>query len=214
MFRDRREAGAQLAARLSHLEGEEVVVLAIPRGGVPVAAEAARALEAELDVMVARKLGAPSQPELAIGAVTASGAHYLNEDVLREVGVTPGFLRAITAQAVEEARRQEERLRTGRPPPRVADRVVVLVDDGLATGATMGAAIRSVRQKMPRRIVVGVPVAPPSTCAALRAEADEIIAVEQPEPFLAVGMHYVDFRPVGEGEIRELLQSFWPKTEG
>ncbi|MBV8717207.1 MAG: phosphoribosyltransferase [Chloroflexi bacterium] len=214
MFRDRREAGAQLAARLSHLEGEEVVVLAIPRGGVPVAAEAARALEAELDVMVARKLGAPSQPELAIGAVTASGAHYLNEDVLREVGVTPGFLRAITAQAVAEARRQEERLRTGRPPPRVADRVVVLVDDGLATGATMGAAIRSVRQKMPRRIVVGVPVAPPSTCAALRAEADEIIAVEQPEPFLAVGMHYVDFRPVGESEIRELLQSFWPKTEG
>ncbi|MBV9134865.1 MAG: phosphoribosyltransferase [Chloroflexi bacterium] len=214
MFRDRREAGAQLAARLSHLEGEEVVVLAIPRGGVPVAAEAARALEAYLDVMVARKLGAPSQPELAIGAVTASGAHYLNEDVLREVGVTPGFLRAITAQAVAEARRQEERLRTGRPPPRVADRVVVLVDDGLATGATMGAAIRSVRQKMPRRIVVGVPVAPPSTCAALRAEADEIIAVEQPEPFLAVGMHYVDFRPVGEGEIRELLQSFWPKTEG
>jgi putative phosphoribosyl transferase len=213
MFRDRRDAGAQLAARLKHLQGEDLLVLGIPRGGVPVAAEIARELNADLDVVVARKLGAPFQPELAIGAVTAAGGRYLNEDVILEADVTPAFLSAITAHEMELAQRLEERLRDGHPPPRFNNRTVILVDDGLATGATMRAAIRSVRQQHPRRIVVAVPVAPPITCVALGSEADEVIVVEQPEPFLAVGVHYVDFRPTDEREIRALLDERWPSTE-
>src|SRR5437868_3937729 len=161
MFRDRRDAGSQLSERLRHLAGDDVLVLGIPRGGVPVAAEIASGLQADLDVVVARKLGAPFQPELALGAVTASGGRYLNEDVLLEAEVTPGFLSAITAREMEAAQRQEERLRAGRPPPKVSGRTIILVDDGLATGATMRAAIRSLRESGPKRIVVAVPVAPP-----------------------------------------------------
>jgi putative phosphoribosyl transferase len=205
MFRDRRDAGAQLAARLDELRDQDVLVLAIPRGGVPVGAEIAARLNAELDVVVARKLGAPYQPELAIGAVTATGGRYLNDDVVREAGVTPEFLKAITAYEMAQAQRQEQRLRRGHPPPEVAGRTVVLVDDGLATGATMRAAIRAVREQHPQQVVVAVPVAPPTTCAALRTEADAVIAVEQPDPFVAVGIHYFDFRPTDEREIQGLL---------
>jgi putative phosphoribosyl transferase len=207
MFRDRVDAGARVALRLAHLRGGDVLVLGIPRGGVPVAAEIAKRLDAELDVVVARKLGAPMQPELAIGAVTASGGLYLNEELLREASVSRRFLESAIAYEMREAQRREHRLRGERPAPRIAQRTVVIVDDGLATGATMRAAARAVREQQPAHVVIAVPVAPAITCEALRGEADEVIAVHQPDEFLAVGLHYVDFTPTSEGEIHKLLQA-------
>jgi putative phosphoribosyl transferase len=206
IFRDRTDAGARLATRLEAYRGQDVLVLGIPRGGVPVAAEIARRLDAELDIVVARKLGAPFQPELAIGAVTANGGRYLNQALIQEAGVTDEFLQEVTAEEMAEARRREDRFRANRPAPRIAGRTVIVVDDGLATGATMWAAVRSMRQRGPARLVVAVPVSPPETCAALRAEADEVIALYEPEPFLAVGLHYRDFTPSDDQEIEQLLQ--------
>jgi putative phosphoribosyl transferase len=207
MFRDRADAGRQVASRLAHLRGRDLLVLGIPRGGVPVAAEVAKQLGAELDVVVAHKLGAPTQPELAIGAVTASGGLYLNQQLLREAGVSRRFLQLAIADEIREAQRREERLRGDRPRPRISRRTVIIVDDGLATGATMRAAARSVREEQPAHVVIAVPVAPPITCEALRDEADEVIAVHQPHEFLAVGLHYLDFRPTDEGEVQALLQA-------
>jgi putative phosphoribosyl transferase len=191
---------------LEYLRGRDLLVLGIPRGGVPVAAAIARALGAELDIVVARKLGAPGQPELAIGAVTSSGGLYLNEELIVDAGVSRRFLQTAIAYEVHAARQREERLRGQRPKCAIRGRTVVVVDDGLATGATMRAAARSVREERPVHLVIAVPVAPPVTCEALRGEADEVIAVLQPEPFLAVGMHYADFAPTSEREIQVLLQ--------
>lgn len=212
LFRDRVDAGVQLAAALERYHGQDVLVLGIPRGGVVVAAEVARRLGAALDVIVARKLGAPISRELAIGAVTADGERYLNEDILRELGVTERYLQRVTEEEQAEARRREERFRAGRPPARVAGRTVILVDDGLATGATMRAAVRSVRRHGPARLVVAVPVGARETCEELRAEADEVVCLYQPEPFWAVGAHYQHFEPVDDATVQELLRSFAPAT--
>lgn len=204
-FRNRVEAGKRLAMRLEGYKGRDVLVLGIPRGGVPVAAEIAHRLEADLDIVVARKLGAPHQPELAIGAVTSGGGRYLNEALIAETGATEQFLQMATAREISEAQRREDRLRGSRPPPRIEGRVVIVVDDGLATGATMRAAVRSLREGRPSRLIVAIPVAPRQTCAALRAEADEVVALIEPDPFVAVGIHYRDFTPTSEQEIQQLL---------
>jgi putative phosphoribosyl transferase len=207
LFRDRRDAGARLGERLAGYRGRDALVLAIPRGGVPVAEEVARRLDAELDVVVARKLGAPGQPELAIGAVTANGGRFLNDELVGETGAAGAYLERVTAEQMAEARRREERFRGGAAPPRIAGRTVIVVDDGLATGATMRAAVRSVRQRGPARLVVAVPVGSGEACAALAAEADELVCLAIPALFWAVGLHYADFRPTEDAEVEAILRA-------
>lgn len=205
LFRDRQEAGRQLADRLANWRDRDIIVLGIPRGGVPVAAEAARRLGADLDVVVARKLGAPGQPELAIGAVTANGGRFLNEEVIEDLGVSAAFLEKETAEQRAEAARREERFRGARPPVRIMGRVAILVDDGLATGATMRAAVRSVRSQQPARLIVAVPVGSREACAALGDEADEVVCLREPDPFLAVGFFYEHFEATEDPEVQQTL---------
>ena len=205
-FNDRTDAGVYLAEALEPYRGRRPLILGIPRGGVPVAAEVARRLGAELDVVVARKLGAPGSPELAIGAVTANGGRYLNDSLIREIGVRAAYIEEVTALQRAEAARREERFRAGRPPPSIEGRVVIVVDDGLATGATMRAAVRSVRRSNPSLLVAAVPVGAPQSCAALRTEVDELICLHEPEDFWAVGFYYRHFRPTEDEEVSELLR--------
>ena len=210
LFRDRQDAGRALAARLERYRGWDPVVLGLPRGGVVVAAQVARRLDAELDVVVARKLGAPISPEVAIGAVTASGDRVLNEELMRELNVSEGYLSRVTAVEQREARRREARLRGNRPPPWIAGRTVIVVDDGLATGATMRAALRSVRTQSPAHLVVAVPVGSREGCEALRTEADEVVCLHAPASFNAVGSYYLKFDQTSDDEVRRLLQEFTP----
>ena len=205
LFRDRADAGRALARHLSAYRGRHVVVLGIPRGGVPVASEVAWELDAELDVVVARKLGAPGFEELAIGAVTANGGRFLNESLIRELGVSTSYLEAVTARERAEALRREAEFRGTGPPAVLEGRSVIIVDDGLATGATMRAAVRSVRQRRPGRLIVAVPVGAPDACAALRSEADEVVCPHEPAAFFAVGAYYDRFEPTEDDEVRRLL---------
>jgi len=205
LFRDRRDAGDTLAERLERYRGHNALVLGLPRGGVVVAAQVARWLDAELDVVVARKLPSPISPELGIGAVTANGGRFLNEDVLAAFNVSEAYVEAVTEIQRAEARRREADLRGQRPAPSIAGRVVLLVDDGLATGATMRAAVRSVQQHRPRRLVVAVPVGAPESCAALRGEVDEVVCLHEPRDFGAVGRFYGDFSQTEDEEVRMLL---------
>jgi predicted phosphoribosyltransferase len=205
LFRDRADAGKRLAERLEQYRKASPVVLAIPRGGVPVGLEIARHLDAELDVIVARKLGAPFQPELAIGAVTSDGGRFLNQDIVRQLEIDEAYLEQITREQLEEARRREQRFRSGRPPANVSGRTVLLVDDGLATGATMRAAARALRQRKPAKIVVAVPVGARQACAAMREDADEVVCLAQPEPFYAIGPHYQTFEQVEDATVIALL---------
>src|SRR5881396_572137 len=207
LFRDRRDAGGALAARLERYRGRDPLVLGLPRGGVVVAAEVARRLDAELDVVVARKLGSPISPELAIGAVTASGERFLNEPLIRELDVSEAYLNDVTVARQREARRREAWLRGNRPPPRIAARSVIVVDDGLATGATMRTAVR---KQSPARLVVAVPVGAREACAALRAETDEVMCLYAPASFSAVGSYYLRFEQSSDDEVRRLLQEFAP----
>jgi putative phosphoribosyl transferase len=212
VFADRRDAGGRLAARLTDYRGQHVLVLGIPRGGVPVATEVARRLESELDVVVARKVAAPGFSELAIGAVTANGGRFMNEGMIQELGVSDTYLELAIAREMAEARQREERFRAGRPLSPLAGRVVLLVDDGLATGATMRAAVRSVRSRHPSKLVVAVPVGSIQACAALRPEVDELVCLEEPEPFDAVGLYYDDFEPIEDAEVQRLLQEAWARS--
>lgn len=205
-FRDRADAGTRLSERLTTYRGQHALVLGIPRGGVPVAAVVARALDAELDVAVARKLRSPISAELAIGAVTADGGRFLNEAILRQLNVGARYVDRVTKTEMAEAARRESRFRAGAAPPRIPGRTVILVDDGLATGATMIAAARSVRARKPARLVIGVPVGSVEACAMLRKEADEVVCVHAPEPFWAVGVYYDDFRQVEDDEVERLLR--------
>jgi putative phosphoribosyl transferase len=204
-YRDRREAGQRLAERLSGLRSSRPLVLGLPRGGVPVAFEVARELDAPLDILVVRKLGVPFQPELGMGAVGEDGVRVLNPDVLREAGVTDTQLAEVESRERAEVEQRATHLRRGRPAIPLTDRTVVIVDDGLATGGTARAAIRVARERGAARVVLAVPVAPPDTVAALSREADDVISVETPEPFFAIGGWYVDFTPTSDREVVELL---------
>ena len=204
-FRDRRDAGRRLAAALAAgSEGPEPLVLALPRGGVPVAFEVARELGAPLDVFVVRKLGAPGREELALGAI-APGVRYLNEDLMRHLGVDGHELEAVVERERRELERRERLDRGDRPTPEVRGRHVVLVDDGLATGATMRAAVEAVRRLAPGRVTVAVPVGAPEACAALEAVADRVVCLLVPPDLRAVGLWYEDFGQTGDDEVRALL---------
>jgi putative phosphoribosyl transferase len=206
LFRDRDEAGRLLAERLSAYAGrDDVVVLGLPRGGVPVAAALARVLQAQLDVLVVVKLGVPGQRELAMGALGSGGASVLNPDVIAAAFVSDGALAGAVANGIAELERREREYRGDRPSLPLRGQTAILVDDGLATGATMRAAARSVQARSPARIVVAVPVAPESTLAELRAEVDEVVCVATPEPFVSVGYWYDDFDQVDDDAVRALL---------
>jgi predicted phosphoribosyltransferase len=207
LFLDRSDAGARLAERLGAYRGPDTLVLGIPRGGVPVAAAVARALGAELDVVVARKLAAPISEELAIGAITADGGRFLNQEMVRSLDVDEKYIERVTQAQKSEAARREIRFRGDAAAPRIAGRTVVLVDDGLATGATMIAAARSVRAKKPSKLIVAVPVGSREACDALRSEADTVVCLTTPEPFWAVGLHYRDFSQTEDAEVEALLRA-------
>jgi putative phosphoribosyl transferase len=205
-FADRRAAGAVLAYRLKQFAGRgDVVVLALPRGGVPVGYEVARVLSAPVDVFVVRKLGLPGHPELAMGAIASGDVRVLNEDVLDSYPVSRAAIGAVTRTERLELERRERAYRDGRPLVPVQGRIAILVDDGLATGSTMWAAVVAVRRLQPARVVVAVPVGARETCEALRKVADDVVCVLTPEPFQAVGLWYVDFSQTTDDEVRQLL---------
>lgn len=204
---DRTAAGRSLAAVLSdYYRNENVVVLALPRGGVPVAREVAAALDATLDLLLIRQLGVPMQPELAMGAIASGGVRVLNPDVVQSWRITGEDIAAVAAIEQRELERREAAYRGERPRPAVRGRTVILVDDGVATGATMRAAIAALRQLGPAKIVVAVPVAPADTVQALEEVADEVVCLATPEPFFAIGSCYRDFTQVSDEEVRRLLE--------
>ena len=207
LYADREEAGRRLAAVLARFGGRRPLVLGIPRGGVPVAAVVARALGGELDLAVARKVGVPWQPELALGAVTADGHRCVNADVVRASGLGEDELEELYGRRRAEAAAREGSLRGGRAAPDVAGRCVIVVDDGLATGATMVAALRSLRARSPARLVAAVPVGATESLHALAAEADEVVCPAALSDFRAVGLHYRDFGQVEDATVRELLEA-------
>lgn len=205
-FDDRADAGRRLATRLEHLRNQPgLLVLGLPRGGVPVAAEVARALDAPLDVFLVRKLGVPAHPELALGAIATGGVVVLNDDVVSAYGIPDELIHAVAEREKVELERREHAYRRGRPPLDLVGRTIILVDDGLATGASMRAAASAVRALGPRRLVIAVPVGAPSTCGDLRSEADEVVCYAQPEPFQAVGQWYLDFSQTTDSDVMELL---------
>lgn len=205
-FADRLAAGRRLATALAAYKGQgDVVVLGLPRGGVPVAYEVARALGAPLDVFLVRKLGVPGHEELAMGAIASGGVRVLNEDVLEGLRIPPRVIEDVTDIEAAELERRERAYRGGRPPLDVRGRVVIVVDDGLATGSTMRAAVAALRRLEPARIVVAVPTGASETCAMLRDEADEVVCLTTPDPFHAVGLWYDDFRPTTDDQVRALL---------
>ena len=206
-FADRREAGKELAARLEAYQGRhDVVVLALPRGGVPVAFEVAEALGAPLDIFLVRKLGMPGQPEFAIGAIASGGVVVLNDDAIRWHRIPQNQIDAVAREELVEMHRREQAYRQGRPLIDLQGRTVILVDDGLATGSSMRAAVQAVRLHAPARVIVAVPVGASTTCEAFAAITDETVCARTPEPFSAVGLWYRDFSQTTDEEVRGLLQ--------
>ena len=205
-FKDRSDAGRFLADKLAaYANRPGVLVLALPRGGVPVGYEVARALKAPLDVFIVRKLGVPGHEELAMGAVATGGVRALNESVVRGLGIPDYVIDAVASWEQQELERRARIYRGDRPAPDVHGKTVILVDDGLATGATMHAAVKALKQQQPARIVVAVPTAAPETCEEMKSEADEVICAITPQPFYAVGLWYEDFSQITDEEVRELL---------
>lgn len=212
-FLNRTEAGRQLAAELTrYASRSDVLVLGLPRGGVPVAFEIALALDAPLDVFVVRKLGLPGHEEFGIGAIASGGVRVVDESVLRAYGVDADVLDRITERERRELERREQLYRDERPFPSVADRIVILVDDGLATGSTMRAAIAALRAEHPREVVVAAPVGAPETCAAIAQLADDLVCLETPDPFYAVGLWYQDFEQTDDEEVHDLLERAAART--
>jgi predicted phosphoribosyltransferase len=208
LFRDRAEAGEVLAGLLGHYAGrDDVLVLALPRGGVPVAARVAEALGAPLDVFMVRKLGVPGHEELAMGAIASGGIRIRNEEVVGKLGLGEGDLLRVAEVEQRELARRERSYREGRSPPELTGRVVILVDDGLATGSTMRAAVAAARLLSPARVVVAVPTAPASTCQRLAEEADEVVCATTPRPFRAVGFSYRSFPQTSDQEVTALLRA-------
>jgi predicted phosphoribosyltransferase len=210
-FRDRRQAGRELADTLRTRQEQgalpDPVVLALPRGGVTVAAEVARALGAPLDVLVVRKIGAPFQEELGVGAITGDDEALFDEDTLAGLGLSRSELAPVVERERAELRRREGLYREGRPAPDLRGRTVIVVDDGLATGVTARAALRSVRHRAPRRVVLAVPVGSPEAVDLLRAEADDVICLYQPARFMAVGLWYEDFQQLSDADVLEALHA-------
>lgn len=206
IFQDRTEAGRLLAEALVPYRGADTLVLGIPRGGVVVAAEVARALDAPLDVVIARKIGAPTQPELAIGAVVSGDSlRLLDPHAIQYLRVPEEYIELETTRQFEEIARRMRLYRGDRPLPRVEGRTVIVIDDGIATGYTLRAALAGLRRMGPERLIVAVPVAPPSTAEEMRAHADEVVCLETPEPFMAVGAWYEDFDQTSDAEVTHLL---------
>jgi len=206
MYRNRTEAGRELAGHLDRWRGRDALVLALPRGGVVVGYEIAEALDAELDVLIVRKLGAPQNPEFGLGAIASHGARYVDERALRMLNVSPRALAQIEQREREELQRRQTAYRGDLPQPRVQGRPVILVDDGIATGGTARAAIRAVRSLGPSAVVLAVPVAPPESVQALAGEVDEIVCPQTPSPFAAIGQWYTDFGQTSDEEVVELLR--------
>jgi len=205
-FSNRTEAGRLLAEKLVKYAGRaDVIVLGLPRGGVPVAYEVAKRLGVPLDVFIVRKLGVPGFEELAVGAIASGGVRVLNRDVMHALPNAEATIESITARETAELERREQSYSAGRPSPELRDRIVILVDDGLATGATMRAAVKALRHRGAAKIVVAVPVGPPDTCREFEGEADETICASVPEFFQAVGQYYEDFSQTSDDEVRELL---------
>lgn len=206
-FVNRREAGRTLGTYLSKLAGRnDVIVLALPRGGVPVAYEVAQTLGVPLDFFLVRKLGTPGHRELAMGAIASGGIRVLNEDVVRWYSIPTSVIEIVVREEQEELQRRERAYREDRPAPDLRNRIVILIDDGLATGSTMRAAAQAVRERQPSRVIVAVPVGARETCVELAAYADEVICARMPEPFVSVGQWYVDFNQTDDEEVRALLQ--------
>ena len=207
IYQDRTDAGKRLATLLTaYANRPDVLVLALPRGGVPVAFEVARALRAPLDIFLVRKLGAPGQKELAMGAIATGGVRVLNEDVVEYLQIPDNVIDEIAADELQELERREHAYRGNRPAPDVRGKTVILVDDGLATGSTMRAAAAALRQQKPARIIVAVPVSAPQTCDEYRMGVDEIVCDVTPEPFHAVGQWYKDFSQTTDEEVSNLLE--------
>src|SRR5215813_1248759 len=206
IFPDRAEAGRLLGLKLSKYAGApDVIVLGLPRGGVPVAYEVARALRVPLDVFIVRKLGVPGFEELAVGAIASGGVRVLNEEVASALPNADVIIEAVTQRESAELERREHEYRDGRPAPELQNKTVILIDDGLATGATMRAAVKALRQRGTLKIVVAVPVGPPDTCQEVAQEADEAICLSTPPFFQAVGQYYENFSQTGDDDVRELL---------
>ena len=207
IFPDRAEAGRVLGLKLSKYAGrQDVIVLGLPRGGVPVAYEVARALRVPLDVFIVRKLGVPGFEELAVGAIASGGIRVLNEEVADALPNRDEIIDAVTQRETAELERREHEYRDGRPPPELAGKIVILIDDGLATGATMRAAVKALGKRGAAKIVVAVPVGPPDTCKEFEDVADEVACASEPEFFQAVGQYYEDFSQTSDEEVRDLLR--------
>lgn len=215
-FRDRSDAGQKLAAALTGYKDDQPVILALPRGGVPVAAEVAAALNAPLDLILVRKIGVPFQPELAMGAVVDGGAPMIvrNEDVIQLAGINESDFKSVCDSELAEIERRRQSYLGNRERVDVTGRTAIVIDDGIATGATTRAALRATRMRNPRKLVLAVPVAPTENLAVMRAEADEVVCLEDHEFFGAIGFYYRDFRQVSDEEVIEMLRRFPPKPEG